>query len=83
MQEFTLYYPNELPKFYRENPNEDPVFAYWYGKPYYCTLEAAIELGMMRYPNKPITLRERITEKVMNWHSRMAVWHARRSIGLK
>lgn len=50
---------------------------------YYGTREEAIELGVMRDPNKPLTLRERITEKIQNWHSRMAVWHERRSIGLR
>lgn len=83
MQEYTLYYPEELPNFYEENPDESPIFVIWYGKQYYCTRETAIELGIMRDPNKPLTLRERITEKIQNWHSRMAVWHERRSIGLR
>lgn len=50
---------------------------------YHGTRQEAIELGLIRDPNKPLTLSERITEKVQDWHSRMAVWHDRRSIGLK
>lgn len=49
----------------------------------YCDDAEAIRRGFIRDPNKPFTLRERITRRVRDWHSRMAVYHERRSIGLK
>lgn len=64
-------------------PDVPPVLIEIDGERFFGTREEAIALGIFPDPNKKLTIRERITKKIQNWHSRMAVWHDKRSIGLK
>lgn len=64
-------------------PDVPPVLIYLDGERFFGTREEATALGVLPDPNKKLTIRERITKKIQDWHSRMAVWHERRSIGLR
>lgn len=80
MIEYTLYTEEE--KEAMKSLMNAPEIAYLFnGEWYWLTYEDAEKLGI-DLDKRKLTIRDRLSQKVRDWHSRMATWHGRRSIGL-
>lgn len=84
MIEYTIYTEEEVRGSFKEFFKDHPPIAYNFnGRWVFITRDDAIKLGVIRDPKESLTLRDRVTQAIRDWHSRMAAWHERRSIGLR